>query len=195
MNGLNRVLLIGNLTRDPVMRATTSGMAICELGLAVNRRYRTASGEEREEACFVDIEVFGKQAEQCRRYLRKGSLTYIEGRLRLDQWEDRATNQKRSRLKVTADRVQFLDSRPREEGAPAAPQAAAAPAAPAAAPAAPQAAAAPAAAPPAPQARPGAYARPQRAQPAPREPAGGQTVAEEPPVEAPADDAVDDIPF
>jgi len=116
MNGLNRVLLIGNLTRDPVARATPGGMSVCELGLAVNRRYRTASGEDREEACFVDIDVFGKQAEQCGRYLRKGALVFVEGRLRLDQWEDRTTKQNRSRLKVTAERVQFLDTRSREEG-------------------------------------------------------------------------------
>ena len=115
MNGLNRVLLIGNLTRDPVSRATTGGMSICEIGLAINRRYRTASGEDREETCFVDIDVFGKQAEQCSRYLRKGSLAFVEGRLRLDQWEDRATGQKRSRLKVMAERVQFLDSRSRDD--------------------------------------------------------------------------------
>ncbi|NLF16824.1 MAG: single-stranded DNA-binding protein [Lentisphaerae bacterium] len=115
MNGLNRVLLIGNLTRDPVSRATTGGMSICEIGLAINRRYRTASGEDREETCFVDIDVFGKQAEQCSRYLRKGSLAFVEGRLRLDQWDDRATGQKRSRLKVMAERVQFLDSRSRDD--------------------------------------------------------------------------------
>ena len=146
MDGLNRVLLIGNLTRDPVTRATSGGMSICELGLAVNRRYRTAAGEDRDEVCFVDIDVFGRQAEQCSRYLRKGALAFVEGRLRLDQWEDRATNQKRSRLKVTAERVQFLDSRnrddagvgpsgpdaaeqngpyPADSGAPAAPRAAA----------------------------------------------------------------------
>ena len=116
MEGLNRVLLIGNLTRDPVTRATSGGMSICELGLALNRRYRTAAGEERDEVCYVDIDAFGKQAEQCSRYLRKGALVFVEGRLRLDQWEDRATNQKRSRLKVTAERVQFMDSRPRDGG-------------------------------------------------------------------------------
>ncbi len=115
MTGLNKVLLIGNLTRDPVNRATPGGISICELGLAVNRRYRTASGEDREEACFVDIDVFGKQAEQCGRYLRKGGLVFVEGRLRLDQWEDRTTKQNRSRLKVTAERVQFLDTRGRDD--------------------------------------------------------------------------------
>jgi len=115
MADLNRVLLVGNLTRDPVSRSTSGGTVICELGLAINRRFRTASGEDREETCFVDIDVFGRQAEHCVRYLRKGSLAFVEGRLRYDQWEDRTTGQKRSRLKVTAERVQFLDSRSRQD--------------------------------------------------------------------------------
>ncbi|MBN2450960.1 MAG: single-stranded DNA-binding protein [Lentisphaeria bacterium] len=115
MAGLNKVLLIGNLTRDPASRATPGGTSICEMGLAINRRFRTASGEDREETCFVDIDVFGRQAEQCVRYLRKGSLAFVEGRLRLDQWEDRTTGQNRSRLKVTAERVQFLDTRSRQD--------------------------------------------------------------------------------
>lgn len=187
MNGLNRVLLIGNLTRDPVTRATSGGMSICELGLAVNRRYRTASGEDRDETCFVDIDVFARQAEQCSRYLRKGALVFVEGRLRLDQWEDRATNQKRSRLKVTAERVQFLDSRSRDDAGAAQPEGAA-PAAEAGAPAAP---AAPRTAPyarpaPAPAAGPRAPA-PQAPPPAEHEP--------EMPSSAGDDEAVDDIPF
>jgi single-strand DNA-binding protein len=182
MTGLNRVLLIGNLTRDPVMKATSGGMSICELGLAVNRRYRTATGEDREEACFVDIDVFARQAEQCSRYLRKGSLVYIEGRLRLDQWDDRATGQKRSRLKVTAERVQFLDTRPREEGVPAQAAATAQP---------------PAAGATAPRPTGAAYARPAAAAaavPAPQ-PQVQEAEPGPPPPEAPEAEAVDDIPF
>ena len=116
MASLNKVLLIGNLTRDPISRSTSGGTTICELGLAINRRFRTAAGEDREETCFVDIDVFGRQAEHCSRYLHKGSLAFVEGRLRLDQWEDRTTGQNRSRLKVTAERVQFLDPRSRQDG-------------------------------------------------------------------------------
>lgn len=108
---LNKVMLMGNLTRDPLSKATTSGMVICEFGLGVNRRYRTAQGEDREETCFVDIEVFGKTAENCTRYLSKGAPIYLEGRLKLDQWTDKTSGQKRSRLRVTAETVQFLPRR------------------------------------------------------------------------------------
>ena len=108
MASLNKVLLMGNLTRDPDERWTGGGSAICGLGLAVNRRFTTANGEDREEVCFVDIDVFGKQAESCSQHLHKGSPVLIEGRLRLDQWEDRKTKEKRSRLKVVAERVHFM---------------------------------------------------------------------------------------
>jgi single-strand DNA-binding protein len=182
MNGLNRVLLIGNLTRDPVSRATTGGTSICELGLAVNRRYSTATGEERDEVCFVDIDVFGRQAEQCGRFLRKGALVFVEGRLRLDQWEDKATNQKRSRLKVTAERVQFLDSRNRDDAGGGQAGAAGAESGAAVARPAPYARQAPA--PGAPAARGGA----------PQPPAVREPDAEIPP-NAAEGEAVDDIPF
>ena len=116
MASLNKVLLMGNLTRDPQLRYTTSGLAVCELGLAMNRRYKTAQGEDREETCFVDVEVWAKQAEACGNNLHKGSPVLVEGRLKLDQWEDRQTGQRRSRLRVRADRVQFLGApRQREE--------------------------------------------------------------------------------
>ncbi|MGI5922800.1 MAG: single-stranded DNA-binding protein [Lentisphaeria bacterium] len=116
MANLNRVLLMGNLTRDPIMRATESGLQICELGLAVNRRWRSAQGEDREEVCFVDLDAFGRTAENCGRFLRKGSLVFVEGRLRLDQWQDRATGQNRSRLKVQVENIQFLDRRDSSQG-------------------------------------------------------------------------------
>lgn len=114
MASLNKVFLLGNLTRDPELRYTTGGSAVCSFGLAVNRRYTTARGEDREEVCFVDIETWGKQAESCNSYLRKGSPALIEGRLRLDQWDDRETGQKRSRHRVSAERVQFIGA-PRGE--------------------------------------------------------------------------------
>ena len=115
MASFNKVILIGNLTRDPEMRYTSSGLGIVKFGLAVSRRYRTKQGEDREEVCFVDINVFGKQAENCERYLKKGSPALIEGRLQLDQWDDRETGQKRSRHTISAERVQFLSS-PRNDG-------------------------------------------------------------------------------
>jgi single-strand DNA-binding protein len=108
MASLNKVLLMGNLTRDPELRYTPGGAAVCTLGVAMNRRYTTARGEDKEEVCFVDVEAWGKWAEACGSYLRKGAPVFIEGRLRYDQWEDRDTGKKRSRLVVTAERGQFL---------------------------------------------------------------------------------------
>ena len=117
MANLNIVILGGNLTRDPELRYTPSGAAIAKLGLAVNRRYKdTKTNEVREEVTFVDVDVFGKQAETASQYLTKGRPVLIEGRLRLDQWEDKQSGQKRQKLKVVANRVQFLGAPP--QGAP-----------------------------------------------------------------------------
>lgn len=112
MAHLNKVMFIGNLTRDPVSKGLPSGMIVCEFGLATNRRYKSSSGEDREETCFVDVDAFGKLADICSRYLRKGSLVYLEGRLRLDTWQDKTSGQNRSRHKVVADSVEFLDRKP-----------------------------------------------------------------------------------
>jgi len=107
MASMNKVFLMGNLTRNADLRFTPGGSAVCEFGLAVNRRY-VANGQEKDEPCFVDIVVWGKQAESCNRFLEKGSPVLIEGRLHYDQWEDKETGGKRSRLRVVAERVQFL---------------------------------------------------------------------------------------
>ena len=107
MANMNRVFLAGNLTRDPEIRYTQGGKAIADLNLAVNRRYKTSSGELKEDTCFVNIVAWERQAELAGEYLRKGSSVLIEGSLRLDQWE--ANGEKRSRLRVVADRIQFLD--------------------------------------------------------------------------------------
>ncbi len=114
MASLNKVFLIGNLTRDPDLRNTPSGAAVCEFGLAVNRRF-VANGQEKTETCFVDITVWNKAAENCKRFLEKGSPVMIEGRLQLDQWDDREGGGKRSKLRVIAEQVQFLGAR-REDG-------------------------------------------------------------------------------
>lgn len=111
MASLNRVFLIGNLTRNTEIRYTPSGSAVCEFGIAVNRRFVQANGAEKDETCFIDIVVWGKQAENANRYLQKGSSVFIEGRLVYDQWEEKETQKKRSRLRVNAERVQFLDRR------------------------------------------------------------------------------------
>ncbi|OGV48818.1 MAG: hypothetical protein A2X49_07405 [Lentisphaerae bacterium GWF2_52_8] len=107
MASLNKVLLIGNLTREPELRYTPGGAAVCELGMAVNRRF-VSNGQEKEETCFVDIVVWGKQAETCQRILQKGAPTFVEGRLQYEQWQDKETNAKRSRLRVVGERVLSL---------------------------------------------------------------------------------------
>ncbi|MEG1979546.1 MAG: single-stranded DNA-binding protein [Victivallaceae bacterium] len=118
MASLNKVLLMGNLTRTPELRATSGGQSVCEFGMAMNRRF-VSNGQERDETCFVEIVVWGKQGESCKRYLDKGSQVFVEGRLTFEQWEDRDTHAKRSRLRIVAERVQFLGSpRGAEGGAP-----------------------------------------------------------------------------
>lgn len=137
MPSYNKVILIGNLTRDPELRYTPKGVAIAKIGLAVNRSWRDAvSGELKEEVTFVDIDAFGKQAETLGQYMKKGRPLFVEGRLRLDTWEDKQTNQKRSRLGVVLEAFQFIDSGGAREGG-AAPRSTAAASAPAASPVAP----------------------------------------------------------
>jgi single-strand DNA-binding protein len=117
---LNKVFLIGNLTRDPELRVTPKGTAICQFGIAVNRQFKDESGATRDETTFVDIEAWGKQGELVSKYLSKGSLAMVEGRLKLDQWEDKQTGQKRNKMKVVLDNVQFLSSRASAGGGQAA---------------------------------------------------------------------------
>ncbi|HAS83060.1 MAG TPA: single-stranded DNA-binding protein [Verrucomicrobia bacterium] len=106
MASFNKVMLIGNLTRDPEVKFTPSGMAVADIRLAVNRRYRSADNQEHEETCFVNVTVWGKQAESCGQYLKRGRPVFIEGRLKYDEWEK--DGQKFNRLSVVAERVQFL---------------------------------------------------------------------------------------
>lgn len=109
MASLNKVLLIGNLTRDPELRYTPSGTAVADLSLAINRRYTTASGEKKEETCFVDVTLWARRAEVASQYLKKGSPVFVEGRLHLDKWEN-SEGQKRSKLKIVAENFQFVGS-------------------------------------------------------------------------------------
>lgn len=109
MASFNKVILIGNLTRDPELRYTPKGTAVAKIGLAVNRTWRTETGETKEEVTFVDVDAFGRQAETLGQYMKKGRPIMIEGRLRLDTWEDKQTNQKRSKLGVVMESFQFLD--------------------------------------------------------------------------------------
>jgi single-strand DNA-binding protein len=108
MANFNKVLLMGNLTRDPEVRYTPKGTAIANIGLAVNRVWSTESGEKKEEVTFVDVEVWGRQAETIGQYMAKGRPIFIEGRLKLDSWDDKETGQKRSKMKVVCESFQFL---------------------------------------------------------------------------------------
>ena len=107
MPNFNRVMLMGNLTRDPELRYTTGGAPVCDLGLAINRKWKDKSGETKDEVCFVTVVTWAKQAEACGGYLKKGDPVFVEGRLQSKAWETEA-KEKRTKLEVVADRVEFL---------------------------------------------------------------------------------------
>ncbi|MBI5800284.1 MAG: single-stranded DNA-binding protein [Verrucomicrobia bacterium] len=136
MASFNKVILAGNLTRDPELRYTPKGTAIAKFGIAINRKWTGEDGQKREEVTFVDVDAFEKKAELIGQYFRKGSPILVEGRLKLDQWDDKQTGQKRSRLGVILESLSFLDSGNRDAtaggGAPAPSAPAARPARPAA---------------------------------------------------------------
>ena len=119
MASFNKVILLGNLTRDPEIRYTPKGSAVCDLGLAVNRVYTLDSGEKREEVTFVDVVLWARLAEIAGEYLKKGRPVFIEGRLQLDTWDDKQSGQKRSKLRVIGETMQLLGSRPSAAAAPA----------------------------------------------------------------------------
>jgi single-strand DNA-binding protein len=108
MANLNKVMLIGNLTRDPELRYTPKGTAVADIGLAINRVWTNDQNQRQEETTFVDVTLWGRQAEIAQQYLTKGRGAYIEGRLQLDTWDDKQTGQKRSKLKVVGENLQFL---------------------------------------------------------------------------------------
>ena len=112
MASFNKVILLGNLTRDPEVRYTPKGTAVTELGMAVNRVYTAENGEKREETTFVDVTLWGRTAEIAGEYLKKGRPVLIEGRLQLDTWDDKQSGQKRSKLKVVGEGLQLIGSRP-----------------------------------------------------------------------------------
>ncbi len=112
MASFNKVILLGNLTRDPEVRYTPKGSAVCDLGIAVNRVYTTDGGEKREEVTYVDVVLWARLAEIAGEYLKKGRPVFIEGRLQMDSWDDKQTGQKRTRLRVVGETMQLLGSRP-----------------------------------------------------------------------------------
>lgn len=111
MSNFNKVYLMGNLTRDPEVRHTTKGTCVTKIAMAVNRKFKTEAGEQKEEVTFVDVEAFGKLAEVIGQHCRKGRPLFVEGRLKLDQWDDKTTGQKRSALKVVLEAFQFIGGR------------------------------------------------------------------------------------
>ena len=142
MASFNKVILMGNLTRDPELRYTPKGTAIAEISLAINRKWKSETGEAKEEVTFVEVATYGRTAEVIAQYLKKGRPIMVEGRLKLDQWDDKTTGAKRSKLRVVCESFEFIDggNRGAEGGAPSVPSAprsarpAAAPSAPAAEP-------------------------------------------------------------
>jgi single-strand DNA-binding protein len=118
MANLNKVMLMGNLTRDPEVRYTPKGTAVAEIGLAINRYYSAENGEKREETTFVDVTLWGRQAEIAGEYLKKGRPVFIEGRLQLDTWDDKQSGQKRSKLKVVGEGLQLIGAKPGAGGGP-----------------------------------------------------------------------------
>jgi single-strand DNA-binding protein len=111
MASFNKVILLGNLTRDPEIRYTPKGSAVCDLGVAVNRQYTLENGEKREEVTYVDVVLWARLAEIAAEYLKKGRPVFIEGRLQLDTWDDKQSGQKRSKLRVIGENMQMLGSR------------------------------------------------------------------------------------
>ncbi len=110
MSSFNKVILMGNLTRDPELRQTQSGTSVCRFSIAVNRSYNSQDGSLRDETCFVEIDCFGKSAENVAKYFSKGKPILVEGRLRQDTWEDKQTGQKRTKLMVVLERFEFIGS-------------------------------------------------------------------------------------
>ena len=116
MNSLNKVLLIGNLTRDPEVRYTAKGSAVADFSIALNRGFSNDQGERVEETTFVDITAWNKSAELAREFLSKGRKVYVEGRLQLDSWEDKESRQMRYKMRVVAERLDFADAKPQDTG-------------------------------------------------------------------------------
>jgi len=120
MASYSRVIAIGNLTRDIELRYTPQGAATCQIGMAVNRKFKTEAGVEKEEVCFFDVIAWGKQAEVLAQYLKKGDPLFVEGRLKLEEWDDKTTGKRVSKLRVQLENFQFLGGKRDGEARPAA---------------------------------------------------------------------------
>lgn len=118
MADLNQVSLIGRLTRDPELRSTPGGVSFCAFGLATGRKFKGQDGTQKEDVLFVDVTTWGKTAEVVSKYTKKGRLIFVGGRLRLEQWDDKQTGQKRSKISVVGENVQFLDYGDKQQQTP-----------------------------------------------------------------------------
>ena len=122
MSSFNKVIVMGHLTRDPEVRFTQGGVAVCNVGLAVNERFKGQDGEWQDRATFIDVTIFGKRGEAFAKFHKKGKPAFIEGKLRLDQWEDKQSGQKRSKLFVVGDNWEFVggdgDAAPKDDPDP-----------------------------------------------------------------------------
>lgn len=118
MASFNQVILIGNLTRDPELKYTPKGTAACQIGMAVNRKWKDEQGQEKEEVTFLDVQAWGKQAEVIAQYLKKGAPLFVQGRLKLEEWEDKTTQKKMTKLRVVLESFQFLGTGGKQEGQP-----------------------------------------------------------------------------
>jgi len=123
MASLNKTLLIGNLTRDPELRYTPSGTAVCDFSIAVNRKWKGSDGQMKEDVAFIECTAWARTAEVVNQYTKKGQSIFVEGHIQQDRWEDKETGQKRSKLKITVERVQFLGKKETEAASDAAPAA------------------------------------------------------------------------
>jgi single-strand DNA-binding protein len=121
MASFNKVILAGNLTRDPELRYTPKGTAVCRFTLAVNRNYTGEDGQKKEEVSFIDVDAWGRQGEVVAQYMKKGRPLLVEGRLKQDSWEDKNTKQKQSKLKVVLESFSFIDTNRDGAGGPATP--------------------------------------------------------------------------
>ena len=122
MSSLNKVMIIGNLTREPELKTTPNGAQVCELGLAMNRSWTGEDGQKNDEVTFVDVTVWGKTAQNAATYLAKGRSVFVEGRLQLDSWQDKESGKQRSKLRIVGERLQFLSGGNADGGQGSAPQ-------------------------------------------------------------------------
>lgn len=122
MSTINKVIIMGRLTRDPELKYTSSSKSICTFSVAMNKKYKNSAGEDKEEKCFVDVIVWGSVGEACSKYIKKGSNVFIEGKLNMESWDDKNTGAKRTKINVVAENVVFIDGAKGDDSKPSSQQ-------------------------------------------------------------------------